>query len=74
MSAPSSPISAVIVIAATILMPPLGLFLIEGINISFWICLLLTILGYLPGHLYAFYVEYMYYNSKGIGGGGRKEL
>ncbi|KMS95518.1 hypothetical protein BVRB_007580 [Beta vulgaris subsp. vulgaris] len=39
-----------------ILLPPLGVFLRYGIAVEFWICLLLTILGYIPGIIYALYV------------------
>ncbi|CAM8927355.1 unnamed protein product [Rhodiola kirilowii] len=39
-----------------ILLPPVGVFLRYGIGVEFWICLLLTILGYLPGIIYALYV------------------
>ncbi|KAG1043540.1 hypothetical protein G6F46_011161 [Rhizopus delemar] len=39
-----------------ILLPPLGVFLMKGCGADFWINLCLTILGYLPGHLHAFYL------------------
>ncbi|KAI5078684.1 hypothetical protein GOP47_0006355 [Adiantum capillus-veneris] len=39
-----------------IILPPLGVFLRYGCGIVFWICLLLTILGYIPGIIYAIYV------------------
>ncbi|XP_024365985.1 hydrophobic protein RCI2A [Physcomitrium patens] len=39
-----------------ILLPPLGVFLRYACGLEFWICLLLTILGYIPGILYALYV------------------
>ncbi|KAI8391434.1 uncharacterized protein BYT42DRAFT_556849 [Radiomyces spectabilis] len=39
-----------------ILLPPLGVFLMKGCTADFWINICLTILGYLPGHLHAFYV------------------
>ncbi|BBM98707.1 hypothetical protein MPTK1_1g15610 [Marchantia polymorpha subsp. ruderalis] len=39
-----------------ILLPPLGVFLAFGCASEFWICLLLTILGYIPGIIYALYV------------------
>uniref|UniRef100_A0A7N0UV47 Uncharacterized protein n=1 Tax=Kalanchoe fedtschenkoi TaxID=63787 RepID=A0A7N0UV47_KALFE len=39
-----------------ILLPPVGVFLRYGLGVEFWICLLLTILGYLPGIIYALYV------------------
>ncbi|ERM93893.1 hypothetical protein AMTRI_Chr12g238520 [Amborella trichopoda] len=38
-----------------ILIPPLGVFLRHGCRVEFCICLLLTILGYVPGIIYAIY-------------------
>lgn len=35
------------------LIPPLGVFLYEGVTNRFWIALLLTLLLYLPGFIYA---------------------
>ncbi|XP_024360483.1 salt stress-induced hydrophobic peptide ESI3 [Physcomitrium patens] len=43
-------------IILAIFLPPLGVFLRYSIGAEFWICLLLTILGYIPGILYALYV------------------
>nr|CAB3460047.1 unnamed protein product [Digitaria exilis] len=43
-------------ILLAILLPPLGVFLRYGIGVEFWICLVLTILGYIPGIIYAIYV------------------
>ncbi|TQD91836.1 hypothetical protein C1H46_022678 [Malus baccata] len=43
-------------ILIAILLPPLGVFLKFGCHAEFWICLLLTIFGYLPGIIYAIYV------------------
>ncbi|CAN1793821.1 Hydrophobic protein LTI6B [Linum perenne] len=42
-------------IILAILLPPLGVFLKFGCGVEFWICLLLTILGYIPGIIYAIY-------------------
>ncbi|BAF12114.1 hydrophobic protein LTI6A-like [Oryza sativa Japonica Group] len=39
-----------------IILPPLGVFLKVGCEIEFWICLLLTFLGYFPGIIYAVWV------------------
>ncbi|CAD5165054.1 hydrophobic protein LTI6B [Musa acuminata AAA Group] len=38
-----------------IILPPLGVFLKFGCKVEFWLCLLLTILGYIPGIIYAVY-------------------
>ena len=40
-------------IVAAILLPPLGVFLQVGIGKHFWINVLLTILGYIPGIIHA---------------------
>ncbi|KAJ7977797.1 Hydrophobic protein like [Quillaja saponaria] len=42
-------------IVLAIILPPLGVFLKFGCEVEFWICLLLTLLGYLPGIIYAVY-------------------
>ena len=39
-----------------ILLPPLGVYLKKNCEAEFWICLLLTILGYIPGMIYAAYI------------------
>jgi uncharacterized membrane protein YqaE (UPF0057 family) len=40
--------------------PPLGVFLVAGCGPDFFINILLTLLGYFPGHIHAFYIEYVY--------------
>jgi len=39
-----------------ILIPPLGVFMEVGLKLPFWISLLLTLLGYIPGIIYALYI------------------
>lgn len=39
-----------------ILLPPLGVFLTVGIRFSFWLNILFTILGYLPGIIHAVWI------------------
>ncbi|KAI8887603.1 UPF0057-domain-containing protein [Backusella circina FSU 941] len=39
-----------------ILLPPLGVFFMRGCGADFWINIILTLLGYLPGHIHGFYV------------------
>ncbi|KAJ1296981.1 hypothetical protein BS78_01G343300 [Paspalum vaginatum] len=46
----------VVRIVLAILIPPLGVFLKHGIKIEFWICLILSLLAYLPGIIYAIWV------------------
>lgn len=43
-------------ILLAILLPPLGVFLQVGIGLHFWINILLTILGYVPGIIHALYI------------------
>ncbi|HET7371451.1 MAG TPA: YqaE/Pmp3 family membrane protein [Gammaproteobacteria bacterium] len=43
-------------IIISILIPPLGVFLQVGIGPQFWINILLTILGYIPGVIHAIYI------------------
>ena len=43
-------------VLVAILLPPLGVFLQVGIGKHFWINILLTILGYIPGIVHAVYI------------------
>lgn len=43
-------------ILVAILLPPLGVFLQVGIGLHFWLNILLTIFGYLPGIIHAVWV------------------
>lgn len=36
--------------------PPLGVLLQVGLGVHFWLNILLTLLGYFPGLIHAFYV------------------
>ena len=40
-------------ILIAILLPPLGVFMQEGLGKQFWINVLLTLLGYIPGIVHA---------------------
>ncbi|KAL4864201.1 hypothetical protein BDV12DRAFT_16377 [Aspergillus spectabilis] len=51
-------------ILITLFIPPLGVFLISGCSVDFFINILLTFLGYLPGHIHAYYLEYVYYQNR----------
>jgi len=46
----------VIRLIASILIPPLGVFLKRGLGWSFVLSIVLTILGYIPGLIYAIWV------------------
>lgn len=43
-------------IILSILLPPLGVFLQVGLTKHFWINVLLTLLGYIPGLIHAIWV------------------
>jgi uncharacterized membrane protein YqaE (UPF0057 family) len=43
-------------ILAAILLPPLGVFLQVGIGLHFWLNILLTLLGYVPGIIHAIWI------------------
>lgn len=40
-------------VIAAILLPPLGVFLSRGITPAFWLTVLLTVIGWLPGVVFA---------------------
>lgn len=43
-------------IIVSVLIPPIGVFLKVGIGGQFWLNILLTLLGYIPGVVHAIYV------------------
>ena len=47
-------------IIVAILLPPLGVFLQVGLTKHFWINILLTLLGYIPGIVHAVWVVAKY--------------
>ncbi|TRX92981.1 hypothetical protein FHL15_006119 [Xylaria flabelliformis] len=56
--------SAVLLVLITILFPPVGVAIVSGCGADLFINIALTILGYIPGHIHAFYIEYVYYDRK----------
>ena len=46
----------VIRVLLSIVLPPVGVFLQVGIGLHFWLNLLLTLLGYIPGIIHAVWV------------------
>lgn len=46
----------IIRIIFAILLPPLGVFLQVGFGMHFWLNILLTLLGYIPGIIHAIYI------------------
>jgi uncharacterized membrane protein YqaE (UPF0057 family) len=49
-------ISDVFKVILAIILPPVGVFMEVGLGKHFWINILLTILGYIPGIIHAIYV------------------
>jgi uncharacterized membrane protein YqaE (UPF0057 family) len=43
-------------IVLAIILPPLGVFMQVGLGKHFWLNILLTILGYIPGIVHAVYI------------------
>lgn len=40
----------------SIIIPPLGVFLQVGLGVQFWLNVVLTLLGYVPGLIHAVYI------------------
>ncbi|KAF9691127.1 hypothetical protein EKO04_010673 [Ascochyta lentis] len=57
-------IKTILLIIITIFLPPVGVFLVAGCGADLLINILLTVLGYFPGHIHAFYIEYVYYKRR----------
>ena len=43
-------------VIASLIIPPVGVFLQVGFGLQFWINVLLTLLGYIPGLVHAIWV------------------
>lgn len=43
-------------IIAALLLPPFAAFLTRGLGRDFWICLVLTLIAFFPGMLFALYL------------------
>ena len=50
----------VVRVIIAILLPPLGVFLQVGLGLQFWLNLLLTLLGYIPGIIHALWLIMRY--------------
>ena len=48
--------NAIVLAIICLLLPPLAVFLHSGLNRDFWINLVLTLLGFIPGLLHGLYV------------------
>ncbi|MCJ1233146.1 hypothetical protein MMC14_001101 [Varicellaria rhodocarpa] len=63
----AGPISAILLVIITIFIPPVGVFLIAGCGADLFVNICLTLLGYFPGHIHAFYLEYVYFDRRDKG-------
>ena len=46
----------VLKVVCAVFLPPLGVFLEVGLGVHFWLNVVLTLLGYIPGVIHAIYV------------------
>jgi uncharacterized membrane protein YqaE (UPF0057 family) len=49
-------VTDIVRILFSILLPPLGVFLQVGLGWHFWLNIILTMLGYIPGIIHAVYI------------------
>ncbi|KAI9760656.1 MAG: hypothetical protein M4579_001520 [Chaenotheca gracillima] len=56
--------SAFLLIIITLIFPPVGVAIVAGCGADLLINICLTVLGYIPGHIHAFYLEYVYYHRR----------
>ena len=55
-NAPRRRILNIIRVILAILLPPVGVFLTVGLGLHFWLNILLTIFGYIPGIVHAVWI------------------
>ncbi|MEO0393175.1 MAG: YqaE/Pmp3 family membrane protein [Pseudomonadota bacterium] len=55
-TSPDSTVGDLLRILIAVLLPPLGVFLEVGFGKHFWLNILLTILGYIPGIVHAIFI------------------
>ena len=53
---PDSLLSDILKIILAVLLPPLGVFFEVGIGKHFWINIILTLFGFIPGIIHAVYI------------------
>ena len=53
---PDSLVSDILKIILAIFLPPLGVLLEVGLGLHFWINIVLTLLGFIPGIIHAVYI------------------
>ncbi len=56
MAATSSETNIALLVVAAVLLPPLAVYLVDGFGTRFWMGLVLTILAWVPGVLFALWV------------------
>ncbi|KAF3765056.1 hypothetical protein M406DRAFT_322859 [Cryphonectria parasitica EP155] len=56
--------SLILLILITLLFPPVGVVIVAGCGADVLINIGLTLLGYIPGHIHAFYIIYVYYSRQ----------
>lgn len=47
-----------------LLVPPVGVAMVAGCGADLCVNICLTLLGYIPGHIHAFYIEYIYFDRR----------
>ncbi|KAI9807061.1 MAG: hypothetical protein M1825_005778 [Sarcosagium campestre] len=57
-------ISAFLLCLVAILFPPAAVGIVAGCGADLLVNIGLTLLGYLPGHIHAFYILYVYYSRR----------
>jgi len=57
-------INSILLILITLIFPPAGVAIVGGCGADLCINICLTILGYFPGHIHAFYLEYVYFKRR----------
>ncbi len=48
--------TVITLVILAVLLPPLGVFLQVGLGLHFWLNILLTLLGYIPGIVHAIWI------------------
>ncbi|CAD6500369.1 BgTH12-07546 [Blumeria graminis f. sp. triticale] len=56
--------STILLVFPTILLPPVGVGMVSGCGADLLINIILTVLGYFPGLIHAFYLEYNHYEQR----------
>ncbi|KAK3621335.1 hypothetical protein LTR56_022871 [Elasticomyces elasticus] len=56
--------SALLLVLISLILPPAGVYLLTGCGADVLINIILTCLGYFPGHVHAFYLIYVYYKER----------